>query len=140
MDFFPVPSYPLPTLAIVLLSQTLSSLLHLRPRFALILLHGMQHNLVGQLRRIDGVALAPIVTDGVGKNIAGAVEGRGGDGAAYFRVALEPVLGVLVPEMERAIAAGCAEGTVDGVEGDGVDGKYVGHVALCGRGLSVAFE
>lgn len=90
----------------------------------------MQHDFIDCLRRIDGVTLAPVITYRVGEDIARAVEVRGRNGAADFRIAFEPVLGVLVPKVERAVAAGCAEGAVYGVEGDVVDGIYVGHVAL----------
>lgn len=100
----------------------------------------MQHDLVARLRGIDGVAFAPVVADGVGEDGAGVVEVGGGDGAADFGVALEAVLGVLVPEVEGAVAAGGAEGAVHGVEGDGVDGVDVGYVPRRGRRLAVAFE
>lgn len=45
---------------------------------------------------------------------------------------------VLVPEVERAVRAGRAEGAVDGVEGDGVYGVGADGV-VCGWG-AVAFE
>lgn len=50
------------------------------------------------------------------------------------------MFGVLVPEMEGAVATGGAEGAVFGVEGDGVYGVDFGDVALGGVGLAVAFE
>ncbi len=85
----------------------------------------MQHDLIRRLRRIERVALTPIVADGISKDGAIAVEARGGDGAADRGVAFEAVLGVLVPEVEGAVGAGGAEGAVDRVEGDGVDGVDV---------------
>lgn len=100
----------------------------------------MQHDLVDRLRGVDRVAFAPVVADGVGEDAAGAVEGRGRDRPAHLRVPLEPMLGVLVPEMEGAVGAGGAEGAVHRVEGDGVDAEHVRHVACRGRRLSVAFE
>ena len=100
----------------------------------------MQHQLIRQLRRIHRVPLVPIVADGVGEDRASPVEGRRADGAAHLRVALEAVLGVAVPEVKGAVAAGGAESAVLGVEGDGVDGEDVGDVASVGRGLPVAFE
>jgi hypothetical protein len=62
------------------------------------------------------------------------------DAAADFGVALETVLGILVPEVECAVAAGSAEGAVDGVEGDGVDRVDVGYVASVGGVLAMALE
>ena len=100
----------------------------------------MQHNLVGGLRGVGGVALAPVVADSVGEDASGAVESSRGDGAADGRIALQTVLGVLVPEVEGTVATGGAEGTVDGVERDGVDRVDVTDVAIGGRGLAVALE
>lgn len=100
----------------------------------------MQHDLIRRLGRIDRVPFTPIVTDRVGEDGAGAVESGGGNGAADLRVALEAVLGVLVPEVEGAVGPGGAEGAVDRVEGDCVDGVDVGDVALARWGLAVAFE
>ena len=100
----------------------------------------MQHNLINLPLPALGIALTPIITDGVGKDVAIPVEAGGADGAADFRVALEAVLGVLVPEVEGAVAAGGAEGAVDRVEGDGVYGVDVRDVARLGGGLPVAFK
>ena len=100
----------------------------------------MQHDLDGLLRRVLRVALAPVVADGVGEDAARAVEGRGYDLAAHFRVPLQPVLGVLVPEVEGAVGARGTEGAVLRVEGDGVDAVDVALVARVGRGLAVALE
>lgn len=80
--------------------------------------HRMQHDLVRQLLCIGRVALAPVVADGVCENVPCAVEGSAGDGAPDGRIALETVLRVLIPEVEGAVTASGAEGTVDGVEGD----------------------
>lgn len=98
----------------------------------------MQHHLVGVLRAVALVTLAPVVADGVGEYAARVVEGSGHDAAAHGRVALEAMLGVLVPEMERAVAAGGRERAVLGVEGDIVYAVDVGNVAL--RGVAVALE
>lgn len=100
----------------------------------------MQHDLVGRLRGIDGVAFAPVVADGVGEDTTGAVEGGGWDGSADLRVPLESMLGVLVPEMESAVGAGCAERAVHRVEGDGVDAVHVRYVTCRRRRLPVTFE
>ena len=100
----------------------------------------MQHNLCLNLRRIGRISLAPIVTHRIGENGACLVEARAGDHAPDFRVALEPVLGVLVPEVVGPVAAGSAEGAVYWMEGDGVDAVHVRHVTRVGRTLPVAFE
>ena len=107
---------------------------------ALIANNRMQLDLDGVLGGVSAKALAPVVADGVGKDVAVAGEARGGDGAADLRVPLEAVLGVLVPEVEGAVGARSAEGAVLRVEGDGVDGVDFGHVALRGVLLAVAFE
>lgn len=100
----------------------------------------MQHDLVGQLWRIGRVTLAPVVTHCVCEDVPCVVEGSAGDGAPNGWVPLQTVLGILIPEVEGAITAGSAEGAVNGVEGDVVDGVDVVDVALAGRGLAVAFE
>lgn len=50
------------------------------------------------------------------------------------------MLGVAVPEVEGAVAAGGAEGAVLWVEGDGVDGVHVRDIPCVGGRLPVAFE
>jgi hypothetical protein len=84
------------------------------------------------------VALAPVVADGVGKDVARLVEGGGRDGPADGGIALEAVLGVLVPEVEGSIRTGSAEGAVDRVERDVVDRVDVRDVV--GGRVTVALE
>lgn len=115
-------------------------LLRPRPRLTLINRNRMQHDLIGRLRRIDGVPFTPVVADGVGEDGAVAVEAGGRDGAADGRVALETMLSVFVPEVEGAVGAGGAEGAVHRVEGDGVDRVHVRRIAVVGRGFAVAAE
>lgn len=98
----------------------------------------MEHNLDRIVLCVVLVSLGPVVTDGVGKDAAVLVEGRGGDAAADVGVALETVLGVLVPEVEGSVRTGRAEGAVDGVERDVVYGVDVGG-AVDGR-VTVALE
>lgn len=98
----------------------------------------MEHDLVRVRGRVALVALAPVITNGVGKDAAGLVERCRGDAAADVGVALETVLRVLVPEVESAVATGCTKGTVLGVEGDVVDRVDGGGVAL--GGVAVALE
>lgn len=105
---------------------------------ALVLLYWVEHDL-GRVRgRVALVPLAPVITNGVGKDAAGLVERCRGDAAADVGVTLETVLGVLVPEVEGAVATGCAEGAVLGVEGDVVDSVDGRGVAL--GGVAVALE
>lgn len=100
----------------------------------------MQLDLGRVLRRVVRVALAPVVGDGVGEDVAVAGEVSCGDGAADVGVALKAVLGVFVPEVECAVGAGGAEGAVLRVEGDGVDGVDFCDIALRGVVLAVTFE
>lgn len=113
-------------------------LLHRRPGLALIIRNRVQHNLDGVVLRVVLVPLAPIVTDSVCKDAACFVECRGRDAASNVGVSLKAVFGILVPEVERAVGTGCAEGTVNRVEGDGVDGVNIDDV-VDGR-IAVAFE
>jgi hypothetical protein len=98
----------------------------------------VQQNLVRVCRAVALVSLAPIVTDGVGKDGARLVERRRRDAASDIRVALQTVLGVLVPEVERAVAARRAKCSMLGVERDVIDRVDTCSVAL--RGISVALE
>lgn len=100
----------------------------------------MQHDLVRQSSVVVRISLAPIIRHGVCEDAARAVEVCRADGAADFGVAFQTVLGVFVPEMEGAVATGCAESSVLGVEGDGVDGVDVCDVALVGDVLAVTLE
>jgi hypothetical protein len=112
----------------------------LRSRFALVRCYRVQHNLIGQLRRVLLIALAPVVTDSVGEDAAVLVERSRRDGAAHLGVSLETVLCILVPEVERAIAASGAEGAVLGVPADSIDAVDVALVCRARRGLAVALE
>lgn len=114
------------------------SLLHTRSRLALVLLHRVQHDLDRLRLCVSLVSLGPVVAYGVGEDVAVLVEVGRGDAAADVGVALESVLGVFVPEVERAVRAGRREGAVDGVERDVVDGVDAGNVSL--RRVAVALE
>lgn len=100
----------------------------------------MQFNLNRIPRIVPAIPFTPIVTHGVREDIAVTREARGGDAAADFRVALEAVLCVLVPEVEGAVGAGGAEGAVLGVEGYGVYRVDFCDVPGGGVLLPVAFE
>jgi hypothetical protein len=114
--------------------------LSLLPWLALITLHWVQHDLVGVVCTVVLVALAPVVAHCVSEDVAGSAEVCGGDASTDIRVALESVLGILVPEVERAVGARGGEGSVYGVERDGIDRENVLSVAIrCRRG-AVAFE
>jgi hypothetical protein len=100
----------------------------------------MQLNLDRIPLRVAPEALTPIIAHGVGEDVAVFAEARCDDGAAYFGVAFQTMLGVFVPEVECAIGAGGGEGAVLGVEGDCVYG-----VDFCGLAggrvlLAVALE
>ena len=109
-------------------------------RLTLLCLHSMQHNLIRQLWGIEGVALAPVVANGIREDRAVPVESGRGDRATDIRITFEAVFGILVPEVEGAVAAGCAESTVDWVEGYGVDGVDVGDFLRVWGDVAVAFE
>ena len=100
----------------------------------------MQHDLVSSLLSVGGVAFAPVVADGVSEDVSSAVEAGSRDRTTNSRVTLETVLGVLVPEVESAVGASGAEGTVDRVESDRVDGENIADVTLGGGSLTVALE
>lgn len=115
-------------------------LLRAGPWLALLARDRVQLQLDWVLGVIPRVALAPVVADCVGEDVAVAGEGGGGDAAADLGVALEAVLGVLVPEVECAVGACGAECAVLGVEGDCVDGEDFDDVALGGVVLAMALE
>jgi hypothetical protein len=98
----------------------------------------MQHHLRRRGGSVALIALAPVVTNRIREDVPRRTEARRGDRTADRGIALESVLGVLVPEVEGAVGAGGAEGAVLGVHGDGVDGVDLGDVAL--RGVAVALE
>lgn len=100
----------------------------------------MQHDLVRILWIIEHVPFTPVVAHGIGEDVPSPIETRRRNRAADFRIALETVLCVLVPEVERPVGACSAESTVDRVERDGVDGVDVADVAVVAGLLAVAFE
>ena len=86
------------------------------------------------------IPLTPIITHRIREDRARAVEARRRDRLPHLRIALEAVLCVFIPEVERAVGAGGAERAVDGVERDCVDGEDVDRVAGVGGRLAVALE
>lgn len=84
------------------------------------------------------IPLTPVVANRISKNGTVLVECRGSDAAAYVGVSLEAVLGVLVPEVECPVRPGGAEGAMNWVEGDVVDGVDIGD-AVDDR-ITVTFE
>lgn len=100
----------------------------------------MKFDLDRVLLIVASVALAPVVADCVRKNVSIFAEARSNDAAAHFRVALEAVLGVFVPEVEGTVRAGGGEGAVLWVERNGVYGEDLGGIAIVGVGLAVALE
>ena len=86
------------------------------------------------------IALMPIITDRVRKDISIPVECRGRDGSSDLRITLKTVLCILVPEVEGTIRASGAKSTMNGVKRDGVDRVDILAVALVRRVLAVAFE
>lgn len=50
------------------------------------------------------------------------------------------MLGILVPEMERAIAPSSAESTVYGMEGNRIDGVDIANVTVVGGRFTMALE
>lgn len=63
----------------------------------------MQHHLDGIALRTVLVALTPVVPDSISKDAARLAERGGRDAPSDVGVALETVLGVLVPEVEGAV-------------------------------------
>lgn len=100
----------------------------------------MEFDLDGVVLRVATVALAPVVADGVGKDVSVLAEAGRDDAAADLGVALETVLGILVPEVEGTVGTSGGEGAVLGVEGDGVYRVDFGDVAVGGVLLAVALE
>lgn len=113
-------------------------LLHIRPGLALLALDGVKHDLVGVVLLVAHETLAPVVANGVGEDVAAAVESRGRDAAAHGGIPFEAVLGVLVPEVEGTITAGGTESAMLGVERDIIYGVDLGGGAL--RWIPVALE
>ena len=118
--------------------MTVLPLLDAGPRLALVSRYRVQHHLGRVGRRVALEALAPVVADGVGKDGSGLVKRRRRDASSDVGVALEPVLGILVPEVEGTVATRRAEGSVLRVERDVVDRVDVGDASL--GGVAMALE
>ena len=102
----------------------------------------MQHDLIGQLRRVRAIPLTPVITHTVSENIPLSRKVRGRYRPSDFGIPFQSVLSILVPEMERPVGASSAEGTVLRMEGYSVDGENVGIVAVANARLlsPMAFE
>jgi hypothetical protein len=75
-------------------------------------------------------ALAPVIADGVGEDVPVFAEACCNDAATNLGVALEAVLGVLVPEVKSTVGAGGGEGTMLWVEGYGIYGVNLRDIAV----------
>jgi hypothetical protein len=100
----------------------------------------MKLDLDGVVLRVATKTLAPVVTDGVGKDVSVFAEACCDDAAADLGVSLETVLGVLVPEVEGTVGASGGEGAVLWVERNGVHGVDLRDVAVGGVLLAMALE
>lgn len=116
------------------------SLASLWPWLTLVSHNRVQHDFIRQLRRIGVEPFTPIIADRIGENAARAIERGRADGAPDLGVPLQPILGILIPEMERAVAPRGREGPLHRVEVDRVDRVDVADVALRRRRLAVALE
>ena len=112
----------------------------LRSRLAFIRLHRVEHDLVRILRVVERVALAPVVGYRIGEDVASAIEVSSGDRTTNLRVAFQPVLRVLIPEVESAVRASGAESAVLRMKGDGVDSEYIADIAIIRRLLTMTLE
>ena len=100
----------------------------------------MEHDFRGHVLIVVSVSFAPVIAGGVAEDVAVTVERGGDDRAAYFRMALQSMFGIFVPEVKGAVATGGREGAVLRVEGDCVDGVNFGHVPVIAVVDAVAFE
>lgn len=100
----------------------------------------MQHNFIWGLRRICGVALAPVVANSVGKYVTASVKAGTGNSTPDRWIALEAMFSIFVPEMESTITAGSAESAMNWVEGNCIDGIDVVDVAIILRRLTMALK
>jgi hypothetical protein len=98
----------------------------------------VQHNLVGILRGVACISLAPVVADSVSKAVSSVIKGCCRNSATSRWVSLKSVLCDTIPEVKCAVRTSCAKGSMDGVERDGVDRVDVCHVVLWR--VSVALE
>jgi hypothetical protein len=111
-------------------SATLSLRRILRPWLALVSLHRVQHDLVRVVLLIEAVALAPVVADGIGEDVAVPVEICRTDGSSDLWISLQPVFSILVPEVEGAVRACSAKCAVLWMKRDSVDTVDVADVPV----------
>ena len=73
----------------------------------------MQHDVVSRIVRVVfGAAPAPVVRDSVRQDRAVAIEGAARDGLRASLHRLEPLLGVLVPEVVRTVGTNRRKGAI----------------------------
>lgn len=91
-------------------------LFNTRSRLAFFSLDGVQHHLVRITRAVRKIAFAPVVSDSVCEDGAGAIKRGSCNATADRGVTLQPVLGVFIPEVECAIASSSTKRPMLGVE------------------------
>ena len=129
----PRPSSPLSCLPSPLARTTWPGLRLLWP-------NRVQHDLVGRLLSVCGVALAPVVANSIGKDIPVPIEGSTRYGTTNTRVTFETVFGILVPEVKCTVATGGAESPMDWVETNRIDRVNVADIAVALWSFTVTFE
>lgn len=127
-----------PSLAIATEYHFASPLLVGWPGLALVRLHWVEHNFGRVCRGVALEAFAPVIANGIGEDGASLIECRRCDTTTDIGIAFEAMLGILVPEVERAVTTCCAESSVLRVKRDVVDCIYVCCVTL--RRVAVALE
>lgn len=65
---------------------------------------------------VPASAFGPVVSNGIGKKLARLVKVHCCDGAGAVLERLEAGLGLLVPEVVRAVPSCCGKGSIDGME------------------------
>jgi hypothetical protein len=100
----------------------------------------VQHDFVWIPGRIVCITFAPIVAHSVSKYVSVPVECCGGDATSDFRISLEPVFRIFVPEVKCTVGPCRAECPMYRMEGNSVNGEHLIDVSVGGIGLTMAFE
>ena len=104
----------------------------------LVAIDWVEHDLVLAVGLVASEALAPVVAAGVGEDHAISVEVRAADRLSCFWITLQSMLGILVPEVKRSVATGCAECAKYRVKADRVD--CVDLLCRCLRPMTLEAE
>jgi hypothetical protein len=100
----------------------------------------MQHDLIRKIWCIKQIPLTPIIANCISKELSIHIKRRRRNLSLNTWIQVQPALSLIVPELEGAVRTARAEGTMNWMNRDIVDGPHVRYIVGWFVFLAVAFE